>query len=57
MEQAQRVKVPAQVEVWVGVNKVEAGWEDRLQQVQVVIVFAQNAEQQLLILLHSLAIK
>jgi len=37
--------------------RAEAEWEGRLQQVRAVIVFARSAEQQLLILLHSPAIK
>ena len=37
--------------------KAEAEWEDHLQHVRVVIVFAQNAEQQLRILSDSPAIR
>ena len=58
MEQAQLVKDQVQVGVWVEAKaKVEAGWVGLLPQGRAEIASAQNAEQQLLILLHSLAIK
>ena len=58
MVQGLQARDPARAEVWVEVKvKAEAGWADRLQRGRAEIVYVQAAEQQLLMLQDSLAIR